>query len=203
MKTIITIFLILLAALVFGQNNISGDSLAVIKLEYSTETFDYNLLLSSPSANKRPTVLYTLATNKFEYSTGQNNLWISFKVPANFDPLSTSHWSCDIDNKGKPEIIISGDIKKCNSIEKVLFIFNIDSIPQQIFKVVYACEKIEATTTEKITEDTTALRIINVTSDNISISPFDKKQHSFECCRLTEIPEGIYKMKNGRIRKTK
>ena len=196
MKTLTIILFLTFSTVLHGQS----DSLSIVKLNYTIEKMNF-------IDKEMPIATFDALTNVLEYYTGQGNNWISFKIPIDFIPFSVYHYPRNLDMIGKPEIIVTGEIKtqinKGDLIRKALLIFNIDSIPTQIFKVYYGCYVTSISDTTKIDKEMIIKyeRDIQFTDSSFVVAPLDKKKYSCKDCMLTDISDGTYIMINGQIRK--
>jgi hypothetical protein len=117
----------------------------------------------------------------------------------------------NLDKKGQAELIIKGEISDYGSGGgwgvKGMIIINIDSIPTQIFRILYGCWEDSFGDRKNNGEGSyfnLYEREIRITDNSIIIGSLDKTQYTdylINGCGLTEIPSGTYIMKAGQIRK--
>ncbi len=195
------------SSLLYGQDNnfYMPDSLAVVKLSY--ETLDSNAInTAQPWINMHLRTIVCLNTDegvKLAYYTTDKNRWRAFLLP--FSRWTNNFDTCNLDKIGQPEIVIKGVIAEYGSrggtVIAGMVIINIDSIPTQIFNVLYGCLQESFGDMTQNGETTSFQRTINIENRAIVISPLDKRKYPFSQCRLTEIPTGTYRMTGGQIRR--
>jgi hypothetical protein len=213
MKTLTTIVILTLTTVVYGQDNyqVEPDSLSIVKLEF--EILDSAAIkMTNPLVNIHfPNIIsyHSQEGIKLAYYTTDKNRWTSFLLP--FSEQTNDFDLVNLDKKGHSELIVKGDVLTYGSGGgtgiKGMLIINIDSIPTQIFKIYYSCW--EESFGDKNNNGAGAYinsytRQIKITETTIIIAPLDKKKYPAETdCSLTNIPNGIYIMDSGRIRKKK
>jgi hypothetical protein len=174
-------------------------------IEYSSEKFNYDLLIGN--SNKIPTLLFNDALNEFEYDTKNNSIWNKFKMPIDFIPGSQSSAAIDLDSLGEKEFIINGLVKsyldKDSVVQKVILIFDINSKPTLIFRLIYGCIPLNIYDKTNYTVwETTKNCDMNVEIDKNSIRISNSILH-LGCCNQNRIENGFYVMKDGQIIKRK
>jgi hypothetical protein len=168
----------------FGQVESIENCLLPVKLSYDSISLSFN--------GKQSIATYSIGTNTVEYYSGQQDKWLSFIVPVNFDPLSTVHYIHKFDSVGNPEIVLAGNTKFQNQYkQKVMLIFNIDSIPIQIFNVCYGYSNQDETCVYE--------KKIELKSDTIKILDF-RKDVCFDSIPLKIVSTGVYNYNNGQIK---
>lgn len=209
MKIIATIIFLFLTTILFVQDNdFSSGSFTIVKLDYElldTTTFKSKIIIDK----QYPNIVSYFSDNglKIAYcSTNKNKLTSVF---LKFDERTDSFKVVNFDKKGQPEIILYGQTLQYGSgggtALKWLMIINIDSVPTQIFKINYGLLFEDFGDKTKNGEGAYSKlyeRQIKINKTSIIISPLDEKNHPCDT-KLTEIPNGTYIMKNGRIRKKK
>jgi len=143
---------------------------------------------------------------RIAYSLKNKNKWISFITP--FYDLASYYELINIDNKGKPEIVVKGTIiyegwpygERHND---AILIYKLNSSPNQIFKLFYLCNEFNVgsrvdgegaynyTTERKVIIENGSLIIeeyISETENDVS--------EGMDECHFTEVKSGIYKLKS-------
>ncbi|PJA08704.1 MAG: hypothetical protein COX70_03025 [Flavobacteriales bacterium CG_4_10_14_0_2_um_filter_32_8] len=191
-----------------GQDFQCGDCIDLTphKIEFSSEIINYGLIIGN--TNKKPQILFNDALLQFSYVTDIDTIWNNFIVPINFISF-TSTASINLDNIGREELLIKGLVKFNNgidtTIQKVLLVFNIDSIPTQICKIIYGCIPLtlynEATYSIWDDDENCSSSIV---MDGLVIS-IEKKNKNSErlCCDSNFIVAGKYIMESGQIKQLK
>jgi len=207
MKTVTTIYFLILASCLSGQDILEQpDSLAVIKLEY--EILDSNSLKAKdPLINTRKRNVVTYYSDegiRLAYYIKDPDKWISVLLP--YDERTNNFNFINLDKKGQPELIVKGDIRNygtgCGTGLNWMIILNIDSIPTQIFKINFGCW--DECFGDRNNEGEGGFynsyeRNILLSKKGILISPISEKIDDVNHCELTEIPAGLYIMKDGKI----
>ena len=213
MKTISTIFSLCLTISLFGQgvDFESPDSLATVKLDF--DILDSNAIKATNpliNINFRNIVSYYSKDGiKLAYCTTDKNKWITFLLP--FSERTNDFSTYNLDKKGQVEIIVRGQILNYGSGggigDEWVMIYNIDSVPTQIFKVHYGCFEESLGDRNKNGEGAYkngCTRQIKLTDTTIIISPLNKNKYPAGTdCTLTNIPSGKYIMESGQIKKKK
>jgi hypothetical protein len=213
MKTVSTIFSLFLTISLFGQgiDFESPDSLATVKLDF--DILDSNAIkATNPLINihfRNIVSYYSKDGIKLAYCTTDKNKWTAFLLP--FSERTNDFSTYNLDKKGQVEIIVRGQILNYGSGggtgDEWVMIYNIDSVPTQIFKVHYGC--FEESFGDKNNNGKAAYtkgytRQIKITDTTITISTLDKKKYPRDTdCTLTNIPNGEYIMESGQIKKKK
>jgi hypothetical protein len=211
MKTISTIISLLLTISLFGQGSDfeSPDSLATVKLDF--DILDSNAIkATNPLINihfRNIVSFYSKDGIKLAYCTTDKNKWTAFLLP--FSERTNDFSIYNLDKKGQVEIIVRGQILNYGSGggtgDEWVMIYNIDSVPTQIFKVHYGCfEESFGDKNGKAAFTKGYTRQIKITDTTITISTLDKKKYPRDTdCALTNIPSGTYIMDRGQIKKKK
>jgi hypothetical protein len=205
MKQLTTIALLLLSACFFGQAPLSDTSIfSIQKIEFTTKKFNGYLL---GNTDKSPKMLFNDALNEFEFDTGTDNLWIKFKMPVDFIPLSQSTSVINLDSSEAEELIVKGLVKVFDGndslIQKTLLIFQLSKVPMLIFQLNYGCitlKNYKDTYTVWQMDDNCDLSV-EIENNKIVVSRLDNS--NLTCCKISNIEVGNYILMDGQITKSK
>lgn len=211
MRLLIVFILLCFVVVVYGQEPEPNkpDSLTPIKLEYkladSAEVWEraplinihFPYLVSYSNANG--TIL--------AYSNNNGKQWVCFPLP--FTEPTNNFRLINLDGKGKPELIVTGEVLNYGSGGGSgltgMVIINVDSVPTQLFKVFYGC-RVESFG-DRNQDGAGAYTLVcerHITIPNrkiiVGAMPKPSKELMEEGdCYLTALPKGTYVMKKGRI----
>lgn len=220
MKLQFLLFLTFFYLTVKGQNVDSISCFETKQLNY-TQLYNNQIQEILAYANIKDTnfvcyqdTLLNSDTARIAYKINTNNHWISF--PTSFKNPALEYRMVDIDNNGQPEIVIEGNIigekwPRGESINNATFIFQIDSIPTQIFKICNSCsvsnlggkyadQPIDFSIKREIIIKTGWFEITELNTKTLSVDDNDTFR---KFCYLTDIQSGLYKLSNGRFTKIK
>jgi len=158
---------------------------------------------------------YLADTIRLAYSIKDKNKWVSFATPFHNNVIPGTQ-VINIDNKGQPEIIIDGTIfydgfPHGEHHNQAIIIFNIDSIPTQIFKIFYRCYEFMTYPDGQGNYDFVYERKVKIAKGKMTIEKLipksldkDKDEQEIQFindCHLTDIESGTYKLINGQFRR--
>lgn len=195
----------LLSISVFGQMLPNDTSIfSVRKVQFTTEKFNDYLL---GNTDKVPKMLFSSVLNEFEFDTGIDNLWIKFKMPVDFIPLSQSTAAMNLDNLGSEELLVKGLVKVWNGIDtlvqKTFLIFQLGETSLLIFELNYGCipltnynENYNVWQTDENCDI-----FIELEDNKIIVSRQENYNSTLICCNKSTIASGTYILMDGKIRK--
>ena len=145
------------------------------------------------------------------YNLKNKNHWISFPVP--FHDITYDYRLINFDNKGQPELVTSGIIQydgwpRGYRYNGAIMIFNLDSIPTQIFKLFNGCieTNIGGPPTDEGAYEVEIERKVKIKDRNLHIESItydttnENNKYVFkEFCHFTDIQPGTYKLLKGKF----
>jgi hypothetical protein len=180
--------------------NENADSLEIIEL--ACDTLSSTVLKTKHiAANPRYPGVVTYNSDDgvyLSYYVSDKNQWLSILTP--FTSETSDVQIINLDGKGKPEIIVMGEIASYGghggTTDFLMMVLNIDNAPKQIFKIIYggSIEIFGDVKHKTILE--TYKRSVRISSQGIYISPLSKKSITGN---ETNIKSGKYIMQNGVI----
>jgi hypothetical protein len=205
MKLFLFLFTLLSNFALFGQDSLLRSSLPCDTLHYLNVDSLKKEARGYMSYSKSGNVVCfgtTEGTMLAYRATGSNDTWITFALPFS-DPLITILES-NLDKKGRPEIIVKGELREYGSDGGQGFlkflVFNVDHGAVQLMDITYSCfeEGFGRQGAKPFVQGVS--RKVAVRDGIIIVSPL---QRGRQLCALTKIPAGNYVLSGGLIRRRK
>lgn len=168
---------------------------------------------------KKNLVLYTDSaqadTLRLAFALKNKNRWMSFATPFHPNAIPWDSKLINIDNKGRPEIVVRGTVvyegwPRGEFHNSALLIYQVDTVPRQIFKLYYACTEFnvggppenEGAYNYKV-EQKVEIKNGQLIIKKLSTAALSQEEKEWygqmENCHISQIKEGTYVLVNGKF----